>query len=88
VLPDMLRGLALDAAMFEDETTPARRARRFAERLMATPLEAASEIPDGVIYSAARGYLDVRALDARLGDREGSAHILAINSRHDLVLAA
>ena len=88
VLPDMLRGLALDAAMFEDEPTPARRARRFAERLMATPLEAASEIPDGVIYSAARGYLDVRALDARFDKREGSAHILAINSRHDLVLAA
>lgn len=87
-LPEMLRGLAMDAVMFEEEPTPARRGRRFAERLMETPLEAAAEIPDGVIYSAAHGYLDVRALDARLGDREGSAHILAINSRHDLVLAA
>ena len=88
VLPEMLRGLAMDAAMFEEEPTPARRARRFAERLMETPLEEASDVPDGVIYSATHGNLDVRALDARLGDREGSAHILAINSRHDLVLAA
>lgn len=88
VLPGMLRGLAMDAANFEDEPTPARRARRFAERLMATPLEAVSEITDGVIYSAAHGYLDVRALDARFDKREGSAHIFAINSRHDLVLAA
>ncbi|MGA0069324.1 MAG: ARPP-1 family domain-containing protein [Miltoncostaeaceae bacterium] len=88
VLPGMLRGLAMDAAMFADEPTPARRARRFAERLMATPLQARAQIPDGVIYAAAQGYLDVRALDARLDGREGSAHILAINSRHDLVLAA
>jgi hypothetical protein len=88
VLPGMLRGLAMDAAMFDNEPTPARRARRFAERLMATPLESSREVADGVIYSASRGYLDVRALDARLGEREGSAHILAINSRHDLVLAA
>jgi hypothetical protein len=88
MLPSMLGGLAMDAAPFDDEPTPARRARRFAERLMATPLEPVSEISDGVIYSAARGYLDVRALDARFEKREGSAHIFAINSRHDLVLAA
>ena len=54
----------------------------------AIALTAMQEIPDGVIYSASVGYLDVRALDARVGAREGSAHVLAINSRHDLVLAA
>lgn len=87
-LRGLLLGLAMDAAMFPDVPTPARRARRFAERLMAAPLTAMQEIPDGVIYGASVGYLDVRALDARVGQREGSAHVLAINSRHDLVLAA
>jgi len=84
----LLLGLAMDAAMYADQPTPSRRARRFAERLMAASLNPMQEIPDGVIYGASVGYLDVRALDARVGEREGSAHVLAINSRHDLVLAA
>ena len=87
-LPGLLRDLAMDAAMFPDGPTPARRARRFTERLMAAPLQAIEEIPDGMIYGAAVGYIDARALDVRVGDREGSAHVVTINSRHDLVLAA
>lgn len=87
-LPGLLRGLALDVVNVPIEPTPARRARRFAERLMGAPLQAMEQIPGGTIYAASQGYLDVRALDARAGDREGSAHILAINSKHDLVLAA
>ena len=87
-LPGLLSDLAMDAAMFPDGPTPARRARRFTERLMAAPLQAIEEIPDGMIYGAAVGYIDARALDVRVGDREGSAHVVTINSRHDLVLAA
>lgn len=84
----VMAGLAMDAATFADEPTPARRARRFVERLMATPLEQQDEVPNGSIYGASVGYLDVRALEARLPQRQGTAHMLAINSRHDLVLAA
>lgn len=84
-LPALLQGIALDAALLPSEPTPARRARRFVERLMSTELSAQQEIEDGVIYGAASGYLDVRALDVRA---DAPAHVLAINSRHDLVLAA
>ena len=87
-LPSVVRGLAMDAATFPDEPTPARRARRFVERLMATPLEQQDEVPNGSIFGASVGYLDVRALDVRLPNHQGAAHMLAINSRHDLVLAA
>ena len=87
-LPTVMAGLAMDAAIFADEPTPARRARRFVERLMATPLEQQDEVPNGSIFGASVGYLDVRALEARLPERQAAAHTLAINSRHDLVLAA
>ena len=87
-LPSVMAGLAMDAAIFADEPTPARRARRFVERLMATPLEQQDEVPNGSIFGASVGYLDVRALETRLPERQATAHTLAINSRHDLVLAA
>lgn len=87
-LPALLKGLAMDAALFVDEPTPSRRARRFVDRAMSRDLAMLSDINKGAIYGTHDEYLDIRVLRSDIDDRKTSAHVLAINSRHDLVLAA
>lgn len=87
-LPALFKGLAMDAALFVDEPTPSRRARRFVERVMARDLDVVRDINAGAIYGTHDEYVDIRVLRSDLDDRATSAHVLAINSRHDLVLAA
>lgn len=87
-LPALLKGLAMDAALVVDEPTPSRRARRFVARAMARELEVVRDLDHGAIYGTHDDYLDMRVLRSDLDQRTTSAHVLAINSRHDLVLAA
>lgn len=87
-LPALLKGLAMDAALFVDEPTPSRRARRFVERVMARDLEMLQDKNSGGIYGTHDDYVNIRVLRSNLDDRKTSAHVLAISSRHDLVLAA
>ena len=87
-LPALFKGLAMDAALFVDEPTPSRRARRFVERTMARELEIIRDMRDSAIYGAHDEYVDIRVLRSEVDQRTTSAHVLAISSRHDLVLAA
>ena len=86
MLPLMINALALDGALYQDEPTPARRAVRFAQILQETAMQRATRISEGQIYGATNEVLDVRALETSF--TSGVAHLLAINTRHQLVRAA
>ncbi|NBU32268.1 MAG: hypothetical protein EBS36_03750 [Actinobacteria bacterium] len=83
-LAGILDAVAIDAPHASGESTPARRAVRFADYIMDQPLAESAHVPNLLIGSSER--IDMRSL---VGASERNLlHTAVVNARHELILAA